>query len=230
LIMSKTRIGRPPGNTRSARRSLVELTAAASRAVDDGSFVMSASLIAASANDPPRSEHAAKTSSAIDATQSTAPSPVAVPESLNAAVSRSGELVDSDSTAEMVVKIAKDYQNSAFESIKVSLNAALDHAKDFAETRAGGEAAPKDHGDASLNDFLTVLEGAAAEFRAEALELMKANVITTLEYARDLGGTATAAEFVELSSAQARKQCELILKQAGALKSLAQSITKPSAD
>jgi hypothetical protein len=153
-----------------------------------------------------------------------------VPESLNAAVSRSCELVDSDSTAEMVVKIAKDYQNSAFESIKDSLNAALDHAKDFAETRMGGEAGSKDHGDASPNNFLTVLNAATAEFRAEALELMKANVITTLEYARELADTTTAAEFVELSTAQARKQCELILKQAGALKSLAQTITKSSAD
>src|ERR1700730_17926994 len=62
------------------------------------------------------------------------------------------------------------------------------------------------------------------------IELMKANVITTLEYARELGGTTTAAEFVELSSAQARKQCELILRQAGALRSLAQTITKSSAD
>ena len=89
----------------------------------------------------------------------------------------------------------------------------------------------KGHGGAILeNNFLTVLKGAAAEFRAEALELMKANVITTLEYARELAGTTTAAEFVELSGRQARKQCELILKQAGALKSLAQTITKSSAE
>lgn len=229
--MSKTRIGRPPSNTRSARRSLVELTAAASRAVDDGLFVMSASLVAASADDPPRSEHAAKVSDrTVVARQATVPVPVAVPESLNAAVSRGDELVNSNSAAEMFVKIAKDYQNRAFENIKVSLNAALDHAKDFAETRVGSEARSKDDGGASLDDFLRVLNGAAAEFRAEALELMKANVITTLEYARELGGTTTAAEFVELSSAQARKQCELILKQAGALKSLAQTITKSSAD
>jgi hypothetical protein len=146
-------------------------------------------------------------------------------------VSRSGdEHVVSDSTAEMVVKIAKDYQNRAFENIQVSLNAALDHAKDFAQTRVGREGASKDDGGASLNNFLTVLEGAAAKFRAEALELMKANVITTFDYARELAGTTTAAEFVELSSAQARKQCELILKQAGTLKSLAQTITKSRAD
>ena len=129
--------------------------------------------------------------------QVTAPIPVAVPESLNEAAARSGELVDSDSTAEMVVKIAKDYHNRAFENIKLTLNAALDHAKDFAETRVGSEGALKGHGGAILeNNFLTVLKGTAAEFRAEALELMKANVITTLEYARELAGTTTAAEFV----------------------------------
>jgi hypothetical protein len=267
--MSETRIRRPASDTRPARRSLVELTAAASRAVDDSLFVTSAGLIAASPDDPTRSEHAAKVSDrTVVARQAAAPLPVAVtvaqvvrllqrpipsdehigaalarleavavrinarrvPEFLNAAVSRSDELVDSDSTAEMVVKIAKDCQNRAFQNIQVSLNAALDHVRDFAETRVGSEGASKDDGGASLDDSLTVLKGATVEFRAEALELMNANVITTLEYARELAGTTTAAEFVELSSAQARKQCELILKQAGALRSLTQTITKPSAD
>ena len=94
-----------------------------------------------------------------------------MPESLNEAAARSAELVDSDSTAEMVVKIAKDYHNRAFENIKLTLNAALDHAKDFAETRVGSEGALKGHGGAILeNKFLTVLKGTATEFRAEALE------------------------------------------------------------
>jgi hypothetical protein len=228
LIMSKTRIRRPASDIRPARRSLVELTAAASRAIDDGLLVTSASLIAASPDDPPRSEPAAKTHDrTMVAGQVTAPIPVAVPESLNEAAARSGELVDSDSTAEMLVKIAKEYHNRAFENI----NAALDRAKDFAETRVGSDGALKGHGGAVLeNNFLTVLKGTAAEFRAEALELMKANVITTLEYARELAGTTTVAEFVELSGTHARKQCELILKQAGSLMSLAQTITKSSAE
>jgi hypothetical protein len=230
LIMSKTRIRQSASDIRPARRSLVELTAVASRAIDDGLLVTSASLIAASTDDPPRSEPAAKTHDrTMVAGQVTAPIPVAVPESLNEAAAHNGELVDSDSTAEMVVKIAKDYHNRAFENIKLALNAALDHAKDFAETRVGSVWALKGHGGAILeNNFLT--EGTTAEFRAEALELMKANVITNLEYARELAGTTTAAEFVELSSTQARKQCELILKQAGSLMSLAQTITKSSAD
>jgi hypothetical protein len=219
--MSRTPTRRPASNTRSGRRSLVELTAAASRAVDDGLVVLSASLIAASPDDPSRSEHAAKASDRTVATrQATAPIPAAA-ASLKAAMS----LVDSDSTAEMAVRIAKDCQNRIFENVKISLNAALDHAKNLTETPV--KSASNDDSDSSLeSDFLMVLEGAAAEFRAEAIELMKANVITTLKYARELAGATTVAEFVELSSAQAPRQCELILKQSDALKSLAQTILK----
>jgi hypothetical protein len=206
----------------------VELTAAASRAVDDSLLETSFSLIAAPSDDSSRSEQAAETSDRAIVTTTSAP--VALPESLNVAASRSDEGVDSDTTAEMFVKIAKDYQNRAFESVKVSLNATVDHAKDFIEPRVRSEASPKDRGGANLDNFLTVLSGAAAQFGAEALELMNANVITTLEYGRELSGTTTAAQFVELSSAQARKQCELILKQAGALKSLAETIRKSIAE
>jgi len=146
----------------------VELTAAASRAVDDGLFVLSSGIAASN----PRSEHTGdKTSDqTILARQATAPSPVAVLESRNAAAPRKDELLDSDTTTEMMVKIAKDYQNRAFENIKASLNATLDHAKDLVE---GGEAASKDIGGSSLeNNFLTVLKEAATEFRADAVELI----------------------------------------------------------
>jgi hypothetical protein len=218
--MSKTRIRRRASDTRSARRSLVELTATASRAVDDGLFVTSTSLIAAPPDDSSQSGQAASTSDrAVVARRATTSVPVALPESMDAAVSRS-ELIDTDSTAEMLVKIAKDYQNRTFESVKVNLSAALDHAKDLVEPR---------HGGASPHDFLAALNGAAAQFGA-ALELVNANVITTFQYARDLSGTTTAAQVVELSSAQARKQCELILKQASALRSLAETITKSTAE
>jgi len=229
--MSEMRTRRSVSSTRSARRSLVELTAAASRVVDDSLFVLSGSGITASPDDPARSNTAKTSDHAIVARQAAAPSPAAVPESRNERGPRNDERVDSDSTAGMMVKIAKDYQNEAFENIKVSLNAALDHAKDYVETRVRSEAASKDNDSYSLEgNFLTVFKEAATEFRAEAVELMKANVITTLEYTRELAGTRTLAEFVELSSAQARRQCELILKQAGALKSLAQTITKSASD
>jgi hypothetical protein len=224
--MSNTLPRRPVSDTRPARRSLVELTAAASRAVDDDLLVTPGSVIAASPDDLLRLEQAAN---APDPTVAATPIAVVVPESPIAAASHG--LVDSDSSAEMVVKIAKDYQNRAFENIKGSLNAALDHSMDFVEKRVESEGASRGHGSAGLeSNFLAVFNGASAEFRTEALELIKANMITTLEYARELAGTTTAAEFVELSGRHARKQCELMLKQAGALKSLARAITKSDAE
>ena len=165
--MSHTQKRRRASHTRCARRSLVELTAAASRAVDDGLFVLSSGIAASN----PRSEHTGEKTSdqTILARQAMAPSPVAVLESRNAAAPRKDELLDSDTTTEMMVKIAKDYQNRAFENIKASLNP----AKDLVETRVGGEAASKDIGGFSLeSNFLTVLKEATTEFRADAVELI----------------------------------------------------------
>src|SRR4051794_1229384 len=100
--MSKTRDRRPASP---ARRSLVELTAVASRAIDNGLVVSSANLIAA--DDPPRS--ASKTHDrTLVIGRVTAPTAAAVPESLNEVTTRDGELAHSDSSAEMLVKIAKD--------------------------------------------------------------------------------------------------------------------------
>lgn len=105
-----------------------------------------------------------------------APSPVAVLESRNAAVPRRDELLDSDTTTAMMVKIVEDYQNRAFANIKASLNAALDHAEDLVETRVGGEAASKDISGPSLErNFLTVFKEAATGFRADAVELIVQN-------------------------------------------------------
>src|SRR6516225_1374586 len=161
--MRKTRIRRS-ANTPFARRSLVELTAAASGAIDGGLFVLSSGIAAW--------EHIGEKTSdqTIVARQATALSPIAVLESRNAAASRKDELPDSDTTAGMMVKIAKDYQNKAFDNI-ASLNAALDRAKDLVETPVGGEAASKEIGGSSLeSDFPTVLKEAAREFRADAVE------------------------------------------------------------
>jgi len=160
---------RRASHTRCARRSLVELTAAASRAVDDGLFVLSGGIAASS----PRSEHTGEKMSDQTILARQASSPVALFEFRNGAASRKDELLDSDTTTEMMVKIAKDYQNRAFENIKVSLNAALDHAKDLLETRVEGAAASKDIGDCSLeSNFLTVLKEAETELRADTVELI----------------------------------------------------------
>ena len=228
--MSKTRSGQPANDRRPTRRSLVEFTAAASRAIDDGLLMRPTSSVAASPDDAPRFDHATQTPDlTATAGQATVPTRVAAPEPANEAAARGCELVASDSAAEMMVKIAKDYQSTALNDIKVGLNAALDYARDFAEARAGSEGASKDgEGASPVKKSVAAVGRAAAEFRAEALELMKTNMVTALEYAQDLAGARTAAEFFELSGTQARKQCELILKQANALKSFARAVTKPA--
>jgi hypothetical protein len=227
--MSKTR-RKPASDIRPARRSLVELTAAASRAIDDGLRLTSAGLIAASAYDPPRSAPAANTEEGTTpAPQVTASAPVGKPEALNEATARRARCANPGSTAEMVVNIAKDYHKNAFESINLAVGAALDHAKDFAEKRVGSDGALKGGRGVETN-FAAGLNGTAAEFHSEALEMMKANVNTILEYARELARTTTAADFVQLTGTQARKQCELILKQAGSLRSLTQTKSKSSTD
>ncbi len=199
--MSKTRSRRPASDARPARRSLVELTEAASRAVGDGVLVAPASPPTPTAEQPLRSEPAAK--------------PVR-PQ-------RAG----SDSAAEMMVKIAKDYQNRLLDNVRDSLSAALDQAKDFAETGRGNA----QEGDADRkNNMLAAVGAATAACRTEVLELMQANVATTLNFARELAGARTAAELVQLSGAQARKGCELMLKQADAMKSFAEAVAKERAD
>ena len=154
--MSYTQSSRRANHTRCRRRSLVELTAlAASRAVNDGLFVLPSGIAAPN----PRSEHTGEKRSdqIIPARQATAPSPVAVPESRNAAAPRNDELLDSDTITEMMVTIAREYQNRAFENIKASGIAALDPAKDLVETRVGGEAASIDVGGFSRADAVELI-------------------------------------------------------------------------
>ncbi|MGY8664519.1 hypothetical protein Q3C01_19505 [Bradyrhizobium sp. UFLA05-109] len=113
--MSHTQNRRRANHPRYARRSLVEFTSAASRALDDGLFALSSGIAAYN----PGSEHTGEKTSdqTILAPQATAPSPVAVLESRNAAAVRKDELLESDTTIEMMVKIAKDHQDRAFENI-----------------------------------------------------------------------------------------------------------------
>jgi hypothetical protein len=201
--MGKLR-SRPPANdSRPARRSLVELTAAASRAVDDGMLVTPSGLIMIAP----------------------VPAPVPIAEPADASSPRRAAVPDCASTAEMLAEIAKDYQARALESIRLGLSAALDYAKDRARTPKA-DRSPQDGG-AKPKDNLLAAVGAAAEYRADALDLVKANLATTADFAQDLASARTSAEFIELSSALARKQCELMLKQAAVLQSFARTVTKP---
>lgn len=205
---------RPPSDRRPARRSLVELTAEASRAITDGLPVAPPNLA------PERPQRREQTEQGEPTTAARVAEPKAANSARNAR----------DSSAELTVRIAKEFQARALQDFSLSMNAALDYAKGLFETRAPAGEASRDGpkpGAPVAAGFVTNL-GATAQYRAESAELMKANVESTLDYARALASAKTPAEFIALSSEHARKQCEFVVKQTGALKSLARSVTKSS--
>lgn len=205
--MGKPHSRQPAEVARARRRSLVELTAAASRTIDEGLLGISPSPVAVARDDGPQVEQA--------------PAQTAVPAAVNGSVamplsaklaSGSAQLQDSNSTTtDIAVEIAKDMQACALETMKAGVHAALDYTRDLASPESD------------------LLKGPAAECHAIVLELMKVNAGATLQYTRELSRARTLSELIELSSSHARKQCELVLQQAELLKSFAHSTTKPSA-
>ena len=212
--MGKPRSRRPDDVARAGRRSLVELAAEVSRAVDEG-LAMPPASVTVSLQDAPQIAQAV-------------PAPMAVPAQEAGSVIVARPEPPSSTTTDLIVDLVKDYQARALDGMKTGAYAALDYAKDLAKPRLDG-AASDANGAAATESHLIEAIGTAAECRAVVLELMKVNAGATLEYARELGRARTLAELVELSSTHARKQCELVLKQTELLKSLAQNMTKPGA-
>lgn len=208
--MRKPHSRQPADIARARRRSLVELTAAASRTIDEGLLGISPSPVAVAREDGPQVEQTA-TPAAQTAAAAVNDGSDAVPPFAKLA-SRSAQLQDSNSsTTDIAVEIAKDMQACALETMKAGVHAALDYTKDLASPESD------------------LLNGPAAECHAIILELMKVNAGATLQYTRELSRARTLSELIELSSSHARKQCELVLQQAELLKSFAHSTTKPSA-
>jgi Phasin protein len=163
--MSKPPSKRPPSSRPSARRSLVELTAAASRAAEEGPPVAPLAPAATAIDPMPRRAPVAPTPRAETATaREVAEAPVVLP-------------------------------GAAVQTGRV----------------------------ASLERPVTNSVGAAARYRAESLELMRASLETAIDHARELIRARTLSECVALSSGLARKQREFAKKQAGAWKSFARA-------
>ena len=167
--MSKRSSKRPPSSRPSARRSLVDLTAAASRAAEEGRPI--APL--------------APAATAIDPTSRRAPF----------AQTPSAETVASREVAEAPVVLPEPAAGAA------------SHARHVAR----------------LEPPVTASAGAAARYRAESLELMRASLETAIDHARELIRARSLAECVALSSGLARKQREFAKKQASAWKSFARA-------
>lgn len=207
--MGKPHSRQPAEIARARRRSLVELTATATRTIDEGLLGISPGPVAVARDDGPQVEQTAKP-----------PAQPAAPAAVNGSVAmlaakaapRSVQFQDSNSAAaDLVVEIAKDMQARALETMRAGVHAALDYAKDLASPESD------------------LLEGPAAECHAIVLELTKVNAGATLLYTRELGRARTFSELIELSSSHARKQCELVLHQAELLKSFVHNKKKPGA-
>jgi hypothetical protein len=129
-------------------------------------------------------------------------------------------------------RAAKDYQAWMLGQMKTNIRAALEYANGLTSVGARPDLQAKpDAGDQGPDADSRGSDGAAPpivkvadEYRAKAFELMNANINSTLDYAQRLVGVRTPTEFSELSTSHARKQMELIVKQATELGSIAQKL------
>lgn len=205
--MGKPHSRQPAEIARARRRSLVELTATATRTIDEGLLGISPSPVAVARDNGLQVEQKPPAQTTVPAAVNGS---VAMPPAKTA--SRAVQFQDSNSAAtDLVVEIAKDIQARALETMRAGVHAALDYAEDLASPESD------------------LLEGPAAECHAIVLELTKVNAGATLLYTRELGRARTFSELIELSSSHARKQCELVLQQAELLKSFVHNTKKPGA-
>jgi phasin len=81
-----------------------------------------------------------------------------------------------------------------------------------------------------LEDTYTSATKGATEFNLKALEALRVNVNASFDYARELMGSKTLADAVELSASHMRKQFESLAAQAKTLSALAQKVATETAE
>jgi hypothetical protein len=120
------------------------------------------------------------------------------------------------------------------ENAGVNINSSRDHpnalAKASVPLSVSSEAADQPREQVVESEMPQQGRPAEQEYCAKAFELMAANVKANLDYANKLGKLRTPLEFIELSTAHARKQFELIMLQTAALGALSRSLAKASAE
>jgi len=101
------------------------------------------------------------------------------------------------------------------------------HAK---ETCAKAKVVSEEAADLLQNTYATVAKG-ATDYNLKLLEIVRANTRAAFDYAHELMGVKSPSEFLELSTAQMRKQFDIASAQNEELRALAQRVateaTKP---
>jgi hypothetical protein len=244
--MGKPR-SRQPAHARPARRSIVELTAAAvSSAACDGVRATSSAPIGSFFEDVKAGETAAENSDQLTTSIAVAPpaaghadasTVIQLPHPADVLTSSAPAISNSaDGTTDVAVE---DHRAPVRQNLKVCVSASPGHVRDVAspELPSGPalelatQEANRSHGAASAEKTIPAATIAAtiADDQAKAFGLTEANMSAALDYAQQLLNLRSASDFVRLSSTHARIQIELMIKQSSELRSLAMDLT-PSYD
>jgi len=81
-----------------------------------------------------------------------------------------------------------------------------------------------------LEDTYTMATKGCADYGLKLIEVARVNTNAAFDFATELYGVKSAAEFVELSTAHMRKQFETLTAQAKELAALAQKVASDSSD
>jgi phasin len=100
------------------------------------------------------------------------------------------------------------------------------HAKD---TYAKAKVASEEAGDLLQTTYATVAKG-ATDYNLKLIEITRANTRAAFDYAHDLLGVKSPSEFIELSTAQMRKQFDIASAQNRELCALAQEVAIETAE
>ena len=95
------------------------------------------------------------------------------------------------------------------------------HARD---TYAKAKVASEEAADLLQKTYATVAKG-ATDYNLKLIEIARSNTRAAFDYAHELLGVKSPSEFIELSTAQMRKQFEAITAQTKELTELAQEVT-----
>jgi phasin len=100
------------------------------------------------------------------------------------------------------------------------------HAKDtYEKAKAAAEQATD-----LLKSTYTIAAKSSTDYNLKILEIAHTNTSSAFDYAQELLGVKSPAEFVELSIAHARKQCEAMTAQTKELAAIAQKVTTEIAE
>ena len=245
--MGKPR-SRQPAHARPARRSIVELTAAAvSSAACDGVRATSSAPIGSFFEDARAGETAAENSDQLTTSITVAPpaaghadasAVIQLPHPADVLTSSARTSSNSaDGTTDVAVGAVEDHRAPV--RLNVCVSASPGHVKDVAspELPSGPALEPatqeanRSHGAASAEKTIPVatISATIADYQAKAFGLTEPNMSAALDYAQQLLNLRSASDFVRMSSTHARKQIEQMIKQSSELRSIAMDLM-PSYD